>query len=52
LFIGFAPYDDPTLAISVVIEQTDPNVSVKGDAATIAGKVLAACLNVQASGAS
>ncbi len=52
LFIGFAPYDEPTVAISVVIEQTDPNTSVNGVAATIAGKVLAACLNVQVSGAS
>jgi peptidoglycan glycosyltransferase len=50
LFIGFAPYDSPTLAISVVIEQVDDG-SVNGTAAAIAGEVLAACLNVQAMGA-
>lgn len=51
LFIGFAPYEEPTLAISVVIEQVDDS-SVNGTAAAIAGQVLAACLNVQATGAS
>ena len=52
LFIGFAPYDTPTLAISVVIEQTEPNRSVHGVAAQVAGQVLASCLAVQAAGAS
>ena len=51
LFIGFAPYKNPTVAISVVIEQVDDN-SVHGVATTVAGEVLAACLNVQAAGAS
>jgi len=52
LFIGYAPYDTPTLAISVVIEQTEPNRSVHGVAAQVAGQVLASCLAVQAAGAS
>lgn len=51
LFIGFAPYDQPTLAISVCIEGSESN-DVHGEAATVAGKVLATCLNVQAMGAS
>lgn len=51
LFIGFAPYDNPTLAISVVVEQTDDS-AVEGVASAMAGEVLAACLNVQAAGAS
>jgi len=52
LFIGYAPYDTPTLAISVVIEQTDPSWPVLGLGAKIAGQVLASCLAVQAAGAS
>lgn len=51
LFIGFAPYDQPTLAISVCIEGSESN-DVHGEAATVAGKVLASCLNIQAMGAS
>ena len=50
LFIGFAPYDEPTLAISVCIEGSEGN-DVEGVAASVAGEVLATCLNVQASGA-
>lgn len=50
LFIGFAPYDQPTLAISVCIEGSDDN-NVHGEGAEVAGEVLAACLNVQALGA-
>ena len=45
-FIGFAPYDQPTLAISVYIEGADEDVS--GVAAYLAGEVLATCINVQA----
>ncbi|MDO5118990.1 MAG: FtsW/RodA/SpoVE family cell cycle protein [Coriobacteriales bacterium] len=46
VFIGFAPYDQPTLAISVYIEGGDEDVS--GIAAYLAGEVLATCINVQA----
>lgn len=49
LFIGFAPYDSPTLAISVCIEGNGKDVT--GVAAEVAGQVLAACLNVQSKGA-
>ncbi len=45
-FIGFAPYDNPTVAISVVIEGYDEN---EVSAASVAGKVLAAALAVQGS---
>lgn len=50
-FIGFAPYDTPTLVISVVIEGED-GTDVEGYAAGVAGQVLASCLNIQALGAS
>ena len=50
-FIGFAPYDNPTLIISVVIEGAD-GTDVEGYAAGVAGQVLASCLNIQALGAS
>lgn len=50
LFIGFAPYDQPTVAIAVCLEGSSTQ-DVHGKAAAIAGKVLAACLNVQALGA-
>ena len=50
-FIGFAPYDDPTLAISVLIIQTDDDTSVYQQASIVAGEVMAACISVQASGA-
>ena len=49
LFIGFAPYDNPTLAISVCVESNGEDV--EGLAAAIAGQVIAATLNIQASGA-
>lgn len=49
LFVGYAPYDNPTLAISVCVEGiTDDMVGV---ASYMAGEVLAQCLNVQARGA-
>lgn len=50
LFVGFAPYDQPTLAISVCLEGSEGQ-DVHGKAASVAGEVLAACLNVQALGA-
>ena len=49
LFIGFAPYDEPTLVISVCVEGNGTNV--EGQAAAIAGQVLADSLKIQASGA-
>lgn len=46
-FIGFAPYDSPTLAISVAIENyTDGGES----AAAVAGEVLQAALSIQGQG--
>ncbi len=50
LFTGFAPYDNPTLAISVCIEGNGEDV--RGHASAVAGEVLAQCLNVQAMGVS
>ena len=49
LFIGFAPYEEPTLAISVCIEGGEEDVL--GVASILAGQVLATCINVQANGA-
>ncbi len=46
LFVGFAPYEEPTLAISVCIEGW--NEDVTGVASILAGEVLASCINVQA----
>ena len=48
-FVGFAPYDNPTLVISVVIEGNGEDV--EGVAAAVAGQVLATSLSVQAMGA-
>ena len=48
-FIGFAPYDNPTLVISVCVE--GQGVDVEGFAASLAAKVLARGLQVQSSGA-
>lgn len=45
LFIGFAPYDNPKIAISICLEGT-PDKDVEGSAARIAGKIISACLNV------
>lgn len=47
LFVGFAPYDQPTLAISICLEDAE-----QGTAAAVAGQVLSSCLKVQAMGAS
>ena len=49
LFIGFAPYDNPTLAVSVCVESN--GTDVEGEAASIAGRVIAATLSIQAAGA-
>ena len=49
LFIGYAPYDNPTLAISVCIEGQGEDV--RGAAAIVSSEVLQQCLNVQAYGA-
>ena len=48
-FVGFAPYDNPTLVVSVVIEGNGEDV--EGVAAAVAGQVLATSLSVQAMGA-
>lgn len=45
-FIGFAPYDTPTLAISVVLEESNED---EATAAAIAGQVLRAALAAQSS---
>lgn len=49
LFIGFAPADSPTLAISICVEG-DGN-DIEGLAAQLAGQILSKSLTVQASGA-
>jgi cell division protein FtsI/penicillin-binding protein 2 len=46
MFIGFAPYDSPTLAISICIEGT-PESSNEGTAAAIAGDVIEQVLEIQ-----
>ncbi len=50
-FIGFAPYDTPTLAISLVLEQTSENLEQTSEnettAAAVAGQVLRAALAAQ-----
>lgn len=43
-FIGFAPYDTPTLAISVVLEESNED---EATAAAVAGQVLRAALAAQ-----
>ncbi len=48
-FMGFAPFDTPTLAISVVVEGND-GTDVEGYAAAVAGKVLSSALNTQSNG--
>ncbi len=50
LFIGFAPYDKPTLAISVIIEPKS-GYDPLGLATQIAGRVMAETLVVQATSA-
>ena len=48
-FIGFAPYDNPTLVVSVCVEGQGEDV--EGYAAALAGRVLAQALSIQSSGA-
>jgi peptidoglycan glycosyltransferase len=50
LFVGFAPYDNPTLAISVCVEGNGEDV--RGYASNVASEVFAQCLNIQAMGVS
>ena len=49
LFIGFAPYDNPTLVISICVE--GEGTDVEGLAASLAGTILAQALAIQAAGA-
>jgi len=49
LFVGFAPYDSPTLAISICVEG-EPGEDMTGVSAALAGEALADCLNIQVSG--
>ena len=49
LFVGFAPYDNPTLAISVCVEGSD-TTEVHGLAASLAGQVISKSLNAHAAG--
>lgn len=49
LFIGFAPYDNPTLVISICVE--GQGTDVEGLAASLAGRVLTRALAVQTAGA-
>lgn len=44
LFIGFAPYDNPSIAISVCLEGSETQ-DVHGKAATVAGQVLTQALS-------
>ncbi len=50
LFIGYAPYEHPTIAISVLVEG-EAGEDISGYATRVAGQVLAECLYVQAQGA-
>ena len=49
LFVGFAPYDSPTLAISICIEGDGSDN--EGLAAALAGPIIETTLGVQAAGA-
>ncbi|MEE8705112.1 MAG: FtsW/RodA/SpoVE family cell cycle protein [Olsenella sp.] len=49
LFVGFAPYDSPTLAVSICVEGNGQDVT--GVATRVAGNVLAQCLAIQSAGA-
>ena len=50
LFVGFAPYDKPTIAISICVEGAS-NEDIEGLAAQLAGKVLRQALQAQSEGA-
>ncbi|MDO4536573.1 MAG: FtsW/RodA/SpoVE family cell cycle protein [Coriobacteriales bacterium] len=49
LFVGYAPYDNPTLAISICVEGGGQDV--RGIASYMASEVLSQCLSIQAQGA-
>lgn len=49
LFIGFAPYDSPTLAVSICLEGNGSDI--EGSAARMGGSIIRQCLAVQAQGA-
>lgn len=49
LFVGFAPYDNPTLAISICVED-EQGEDMAGLATKLAGQLLSKSLNAQASG--
>ena len=49
-FIGFVPYENPTLVVSVYIEGLGEDV--EGVATVLGGQVLADCLAIQSAGAS
>ena len=49
LFVGFAPYDNPTLAISICVEG-EQGEDTAGLATKLAGQLLSKSLNAQASG--
>jgi peptidoglycan glycosyltransferase len=49
LFIGFAPYDSPTLAISICVEGSNSE-NIEGLAAQLAGQVLSQSLSIQSKG--
>lgn len=48
LFIGFAPADKPTIAVSICVEGNGDNV--RGVATRLASRIIAASLQVQAEG--
>ena len=50
LFIGFAPADNPTFAIAIVVEGNQGE-DLEGYAASIAGPIMRQILNIQAGGA-
>ena len=50
LFVGYAPYDSPTLAVSICIEGQQGE-DVEGLAAGVAGRLIAEVLSIQAQGA-
>ena len=49
-FVGFAPYESPTVVVSVYIEGLGEDV--EGVATVVAGQVIAECLAIQSAGAS
>lgn len=49
LFIGYAPYEQPTLAVSILLEG-GPDEDMSGKATRVAGDVLANCLYIQTQG--